>query len=331
MKPCVEWEGLIAQSLYEALEPNEQRLLDNHLAQCSACSAEHTSLHQVMQLVPRDPIAFTGDLRRVLEEEVRLTEPSPAPLFSWFHPLKALSAVLVVAIAVFFYAKVLPHNTETPTAKLIAETTELVAQHEYTRAYILLNTNLNDPALAADLETAKVQGVLAELTFSRLRWYPDAHKAFNTLREDHPATYRASPDYINTFKILEESYKISPDYASLHDWDRLNTDMTIPALEQYIQRYPGTHQATEAVHNIARCMVQYADAAPLRLNEALELAIMDNNNTLIVAQIKLELGRYYWKEEHNPAKARRILQEVEAGPVPILADAAHLTLASLQK
>lgn len=331
MKSCTEWEGLIAQSIYEPLEPAEQRSLDIHLEQCSQCNAEYDSLVLMKELIPNDPVLFSGDLRRTLEEEVRSIGPVSKPMFQWLPSLRALSLVLFLAVGIFSYTTFIHQTTESPTALLIDETTELIAQQRYIRAYTLLNEHLNNPTLSKDLEMAKVQGILAELTYSRLRWYPRAYDSFNTLRTEYPKTFQASADYKRTLEILEESRAISSDYASLEDWDRLNTDITIPTLEAYIQKYPGTHQATEAVYNIARCLVQYADLEHYQLNQTLEVAVQSHNNPLIVAQIKLELGRYYLEEGKDPDKARRILREVEAGPVPQLSDAAHMTLASLQK
>ena len=330
MKSCAEWEGFIAQSLYEPLETKEQLALEQHLFDCSACRTELASLQKLTQAIPDEPIVFTGDLRRSLEDEVRAMAPVKSISFQWFSPIKALAFVLFLMVGLSGYSHFHTKKQETPTAILVAETTELIAQQKYTRAYMLLNEHLNNPVLAQNLETAKVQGILAELAFSRLGLYEEAHEAFEILRTQHPKTFNASEDYQRTFMILEEARGIQADYAALRDWDQLNGHITVAALEQYIEKYPGTHQATEAVHNIARCMIQYADVDYLEMNKALEFAIVDHKNPLVVAQIKLELGRFYLDEEYNPKKATRILREVIASPIPVLSEQATVTLAKLE-
>ncbi len=329
MKPCVEWEGLIAQSLYEALEVKEQEALNSHLSSCEACRSEFSSLQQFTETISDEPIEFTGDLRRSLEEEIRTMEPVKPVGTSWITPFKALAAVMILTLGFVGYSQLFSNRSESQTATLLNKTSDLVSHQQYWRAYMLLNDHLSNPTLAEHLETAKVQGVLAELTFSRLRMYPEAYEAFDTLRKEHPTTFAQSDDYQRTFQILEEARLINSEYDSLHEWDRLNRDVTIASLEAYIVKYPGTHQATEAVHNIARCMIQYADVDYLEMNKALELAVSDEENPHVAMQIKLVLGEYYLNEDFNPNKAKRMLGEVVSGPIPVLSDKATVMLASL--
>jgi ribosomal protein L31E len=104
----------------------------------------------------------------------------------------------------------------------------------------------------------------------------------------------------------------------------------VDALGGYIAEYPGTLKASEAVQEMARLIIRDSNDDAMTLDSVLETAMASNENSIVVAQIKLELGRYYWKTVEDSDKARALFEDVEESSVLALAQEASQSLRALQ-
>ncbi|MFP6615504.1 MAG: hypothetical protein VCB26_03770 [Candidatus Hydrogenedentota bacterium] len=335
MSACEEYEGLVAQSLYETLTEVETTDLSAHLAGCEGCSAERESLSLLKEFIPVEAVVFQGDLRPVLEERVR-TETRGG----WISRLvfSGAAGVIVMGAVIFQFLEsplddmtgpITPQTaSERYFASILGQTAELIEEDQYPQAYIVLRKSID--GAEAESVPADVRILLAEIAYERLRWYPEAYTAYDQLRLAEPTVYRNSEEFIRRYAVLDEARSLNSEYTSLHTWDRVVLEEDVEALSIYITEYPGTIQASEAVHEMARVLSASAEYAGESVDSVLETALKSNDDPIVVAQIKLELGRYYWKNVKDADKARMLFEDVEESTVTVLASAASQSLRALR-
>ncbi|MFP6583855.1 MAG: hypothetical protein VCD00_15045 [Candidatus Hydrogenedentota bacterium] len=336
MSACDEFEGLIAQSLYESLHEFDANRLNEHVANCASCANEITALKKIVESIPAGSVAMNADLRPAIEAQIRSN--TGRRLFGRRLGLISMAALLLIAVPVgYIQFTAVDSNSSSDsqmTATLAAhpaQFTRLMEQDEFARAFVWLNEAMTTNPQT--FETSENRIALARLAFDELKWYPEAYEAYSLMRSTFPESFRNSGEDIRRFALLDEARVIDERFTLLHEWDRVQLDGRAGTYGEYIQHYPGTLHASEAVEQMARLIAEksFVDNADENAFEAaMELALAQEENPIILAQFKLELGRYYWNEANQPEKARTLLEEVEAGPVTVLARAAELSLSGLR-
>ena len=333
MNSCEEFEGLIAQAAYEELPEGDEMLLRQHLDTCESCAAESRALVALKAFVPVESVVFQGNLRPVMEERVRETRS-----VSWIpRPLLfgICSGILFGIVAVSFVRYYLDQSSGPAEYQFATNDAfdpvrdrvhKLLEEEEYARAYVSLDDAIG--RVEATSVPADAQQLLADIAFEHLKWYPEAYTAYDQFRLNHSAEYQGSDESIRRYALLDEAQALDSDYASLHTWESVLLEEDVEALAGYIQKYPGTFQASDAVQEMARLIS--TDNEDVNLDSVLEVAIASSDNAVVVAQIKLELGRYYWQEGDDSEKARILFEELEDSPVTVLAQAASQSLRALQ-
>ena len=334
MSDCEHCEGLMAQSLYEALSDTEQSTLETHMASCPACRAESESLLAVKEFIPVEPVVFEGNLRPVLEERVRAsTDERWIPRLAFF----GMCATLALIAGLIFMDEPSTTSSEPvlvasvgdgPFIGVMRRVGTFIDEEDYSHAYVVLHEAINKVEDANVPSEARV--MLADLAFERLRWYPEAHAAYEQIRKNEPEIFQASDEYIYRFSLLDEVEAMDTEFAPLRAWDRVIEDEDVDALGGYIAEYPGTLKASEAVQEMARLIIRDSNDDAMTLDSVLETAMASNENSIVVAQIKLELGRYYWKTVEDSDKARALFEDVEESSVLALAQEASQSLRALQ-
>jgi hypothetical protein len=108
MANCTEYEGLIAAAVYDALEPAEARLLDQHLTGCDACRRDLEELRRVARRVGAGGAELgERDRQEILQGIERRVRPlstasfrrGPAPSRQGWAGRAALAAGFLVAFA----------------------------------------------------------------------------------------------------------------------------------------------------------------------------------------------------------------------------------------
>lgn len=338
MNACDEFEGLIAQSLYESLHEFDANRLDEHVANCASCASELTALKKLVETIPASSVSMNADLRPAIEAQIRTA--SGRLFFGRRIRLMSMAALLLIAVPVGYIQFVAKENGSSTDSQTVAslsstvypaEFARLIEQDEFARAFVWLNEAMtNDPKT---FETSENRIALARLAFDELSWYPEAYEAYGLMRSKFPESFRSSGEDIRRFALLDEARVIDERFTLLHEWDRVQLDGRADSYGAYIRDYPGTLHASEAVGQMAHLIADesFSDASEKGSYEAaMELALAQQDNPIIQAQFKLELGRYYWNEANEPEKARTLLEEVESGPVTVLAKAAEQSLSSLR-
>lgn len=336
MNSCEEFEGMIAQAVYEELPQSEQHALSAHLAACAHCEAESKAMVALRALIRVEPVAFEGNLRPVLEEQIR-TQPSRS-LIRRLVPRLVLSGLFGILVAVISIQVTLSLRADDdvnnnqlgasgPFDQVMTEVTGHIEREEYARAYVTLHESI----LRAEPDTvpSEAQQLLADLAYEQLGWYPEAFAAYDQLRLRYPSVYQQSPESIHRYAVLDEARLTDTEYASLHNWTRVIREDDVNAFGQYIESYPGTLHASEAVQEMARLISEDQQETDMSVDSVLEYALLSSENPVVVAQIKLELGRYHVETTKDAEKARALFEEVEDSSVSVLAQAASQSLRAL--
>lgn len=336
MRDCKEYEGLMAQSLYETLHEYDAERMDSHLLECESCAREHAALTKMLEVIPSGAVSMDANLRPALEEQIRST--SGSKFLGRRFGLLSMAALLLVAVPIgyiqFSGSNPPVSNNTTEIAAVSSpfpvEYQQLIEQGEFAKAFVWL-----DEAMVSNpkrYESSENRLALARLAFDELQWYPEAYEAYSAARTTFPEAFRNSGEDIRRYALLDEAHANSSDFAMLHDWNRVQNDDRQESYGEYIQNYPGTLYASDAVGQMARIIAEETLATTddgSSYADAMELALAQEENPIIVAQLKLELGRFYGTEANDPDKARTLLKEVESGPITVLAKAAEQTLSTL--
>lgn len=338
MDRCEQYEGILAASLYEEAPEDEQRALDAHLAECAACREEAEALRAVVEGIPAERPVLDRDLSLLLRQRVARTH-------SWWRRREVIAVVAASVLIVFALTTIGPQRVFAPThSEVVApptaptspvmaamvEVEQLLETRKFGEAYERLQEAIGSHP--EDEYAAEAQLALADIAYSELHWYPEAHRAYDALARDYPARFRESVLSRDRREVLAEAEVT--DYASLYRLDAARR-YGIAGLEEYeavLAKYPGTYVASMAAAEIAE-LVQaaddYADGAEGRM-AALEATISKMNHPTAVAQLKVELGHMYREDGSDRSKARRLYEDVLDDGNVVLARIARDSLLELE-
>jgi HEAT repeats/Putative zinc-finger len=89
-----EFKSWLALSVHGALEPDQQKMLEEHLAECAECRSELGALRQVFATVDRSPrLAVTEELLREARQELRaLLRVERSRISVWDQVMQSIDA-----------------------------------------------------------------------------------------------------------------------------------------------------------------------------------------------------------------------------------------------
>lgn len=330
MMGCRKIRGLMAASLYEALDANEQSILDEHLARCGACQSQAEQLRGLRDRVPADPVPFGGDLLPVLRQRLAEEAPVSRAWRRWAVPMAACALVLVTAV--FFR----PSSTLTPTEPIVASALEssitnadaLLSKRDYTGALRVLQDALK--SCPEDKKAGEAQLRLADIEFSELQRYAEAYTGYETLRVKYPEVWKAAPALVkDRFDLLSEARAkgFEPLYAL--NAARNTTGDSFRELEKVVAHYPGTMVAGLAVTAMRETVGSERGESGVMQAAALETVRECCTDPIAVAQVNLALGDMYWRELHDRQRAREVYGKAAQSEHAGLAGMALLALAEL--
>ncbi|HPO13734.1 MAG TPA: zf-HC2 domain-containing protein [Candidatus Hydrogenedentes bacterium] len=336
MLGCRKIRGLLAASLYEAPNEDDQATLDRHLANCAACREQARQLRALHDAVPIPPVEFTGDLLPVLRQ--RLAEESTPFLWRrWAMPVAAC-ALLVIFAGVWFVSfpapepslmtAQVPEISSSPIDILFAKAENLRAERDFTGAIGVLAEIAKD--YPKDRKAAEAQLQIADIEFSDLQRYPHAYEAYETVRNNSPESWNDAPAMIkDRFDLLSEA--CTKDFEPLYALDaaRSGLDTSFDKLEQLVVRYPGSLVAALAVDAMCDQVAEEADAIPIKA-AALESVRQRCKTPIAIAQVNVALGDMYWRVLHEPQKAREYYAQVIKSPHADLAKVAQAALFEIE-
>jgi len=345
---CRNVRGLIAASLYDDLTKTERNALDGHLLSCAACRAERDKLKKLADLMTDTAPPLDFDLLPAIRQ--RMTQPHPYSLkpkvyslTSWRPAFAAAAICLIIAALIYNIsgptsnqppaynlqptAYSLKPKALSPVQQALNQASTLADNRDFTGACQVLKQVLEDHP--ADPVAALAQLKYADIVFSELHWYPEAYKAYNTLWRNYYSLFSASPESIDRFNLLADFH--AEDYNPIKALDvaRNSTEDKFAQLENVVARYPATSVAHLAANDMAKLMAEEAQISADTQVLSMEHAKDRCTNPLAVAQLKLELGKIYWKELNNPGKARDFFHEVEQSNNEMLAQLAKEALTGI--
>lgn len=332
MKACDEYEELMGDALAGELTADAESKLQDHLADCANCAAELNSLRKTLSAIPSESIDLPESLRPAIEQQIRVARAKSARV-RVASTIAAAAALVIVAGIGYSTSKSDPIPQDTTIVANTAPTlpaayTEYLANEEYPKAFIWLQNAIEESP--ENYDAPELHAALAQLAYEELHWYPEAYQAYKNYRASHPEAFRDAGEDVRRFTILDEAHAIDTNFASLHDWERTQSEGEVVEYAKYIERYPGTLFASDAVVHIAE-LVAEESGADVDFRSAAETALARLDNPVVVAQFKLELGHYYLHEGNDRNQARRLLEDVESSSVTALAMAAQKSLADLQE
>ena len=347
MLGCFRNRGLLAAAAYDELGEKERERLTRHLARCPACRARADAFGAMRARINDDPPALERDLlpilRRRIQAERETPVAAPLPMGRAVFFGASAAAVAICFTAAFTGAPewsglvaqgggerdVPAAHEEAPSmASVLAEAERYVNARDYTGAYQLLQEALDAHEDSPLNGQARLK--LADLAYTHLQWYPEAHEAYEDLvrsRRDMLEDSSRLSEIVGRWNMLAEARKV--DYASLMAYQaaRNRARGRFEALEQVVAAYPGTYVASEAAHTMAELAA--GENPNVSRVEALEAARQRSAHPLAGAQFALELGQAYRDEARDLDNARLHLQAASECPDQVLAERAMAALAHL--
>ncbi len=341
MPKCRKIRGLLAASLYEALDTGDQTLLDRHLSACAACREHARQLSALRENIPVIPVEFTGDLLPVLRQRIT-EEPLRAPWWRWALPVAAC-ALLTVFAGIWFssvqenspastFARTpvvvpSPAAASFPADTLLAKADTLREERDFAGALgvlaIVIKTDPRAP------QAAEAQLRMADIEFSDLQRYPQAYEAYESVRNHYPGVWNVSPAAIkDRFDLLSEA--CGKDFEPLYALDaaRREAATSFNDLEQLVVRYPGSLVASLAVGAMCEHIAAEPGEAPVK-TAVLQKVRERCSAPVAIAQVDVALGDMYWRDLHEPHKAREYYTHAAGSPHAELARMARAALTEI--
>lgn len=325
-------EGMLAASLYEPLPPEEQALLDAALAGSAELRALRDELAGLVAAVPRDTPPLDCDLLPLVRARI---DTAPAGrVVPWRRALApALAAAAAVAIGIAVWQAAGLPDTDPPAPRIelaaasplegvLGDLSPVLARREFGTAVQALRAALADHA--DDPAVGRARLLLADLEFSELRRYAEAHTVYEELKARHPDVFSGNQEAIFRLDLLAEARV--DGFTPLHALDAAGD--SFDALEGVVAQYPNKHVAGLALAAMQRVDCG-PDEAPRSAIAALESLRDRCTNPVALAQVNLSLGELYWSTRQDPELARAAFLAVAAGGDAGSADIARQALAQL--
>ncbi len=341
MPGCRKIRGWLAASLYEALDAGDQARLDRHLSACAACREHARQLRALRENIPVFPVDFSGDLLPVLRQRIT-EEPLRAPWWRWALPVAACTLLAVFAgvwfgsfpenppapaVAQTPMVVTNPSTPSSPADTLLAKADTLREERDFMGALgVLAIVVKTDPRAP---QAAEAQLRMADIEFSELQRYPQAYEAYESVRNHYPDVWNLSPPAIkDRFDLLSEACgkEFEPLYAL--DAARREASTSFQDLEQLVVRYPGSLVASLAVG--AMCEHVAAEPGETPVKTAVLQKVRERCRAPIaIAQVDVALGDAYWRDLHEPQKAREYYTHAAGSPHAELARMARAALTEI--
>ncbi|MCH7909115.1 MAG: hypothetical protein IIB38_05800, partial [Candidatus Hydrogenedentes bacterium] len=328
---------------YETLREADRDRLDRHLADCEDCRAELSTLKRLVERIPVTPVELDVDLSVSIRERLDAPRRRAAPMIPGLRLAGAFASTVVligVIAGLSLYRSGQPEDRvaqtvsqEVPTAPdgLLASVERLIEARNYSAAYAELAEMLKrypGPELRGAVLMSQ-----AKLAFEELQWYPEAYRAYQTLRQHHADLFQSDPSHIAQLNMLDEARGPEGGFTSLHALDAARRSGDFNQFESLISRYPGTYVASNASVDMAVLALAELD---VDANGNMELAAMEAvlarcDEPIAIAQITMEIGYILESKMDRPDRARALYERIAESDVDALALRAQSALDALAR
>lgn len=341
MLGCRKVRGLIAESLYEDLNPADRRVLEGHLARCPGCAEEAKAFGLLVSSIPAERAELDRDLVAALRG--RLDEGAPLGSRGGFRLAFAGLAAGVLGVVLTGYVAMVNLSAEPGPARVaVGDAPEalasplqagleagerLIAAGDFSKAYLVLSSAIEaDPE---DKDAGLAQLRLADLAFRELRWYPEAFDAYDVLRYRYGGVFRSETDNVTRLNLLDEARGTDGSFASLHALDAARLSEGFEDFERVVSGFPATYVASVAAADMARLSADRGPGAQGAEADAMQAALEQCSDPVAIAQLKVELGHILRREEKGLTRAKALFEEVVESGHTVLARLARESLVEL--
>lgn len=329
-------EALLAASLYEELTASERATLDAALAASPELRALAAELRGLVSAIP--PVAAPAldcDLLPLVRARLHADTAPKGVVVPWrrrWAPALAAAAALVLGVALW-QAGGVPEDGATPAVEMasagvldgvLSGLAPVLARREYGTAVQTLRSAV--AAHPTDAGAGRAVALLADLEYTQLRRYAEAHALYEELKAAHPAEFTRDAEAIHRLDVLAEAR--AENFASLHALDAAGDSFA--ALEGVLAQYPNRHVAGMALAAMKRVDCGPGEAESRSAVASLESIRERCTHPVALAQVNLSLGELYWSAQQDPARARAAFMAVAAGGDVGSADLARQALAQLE-
>lgn len=336
--------GLMAQAVYEELEPADRDALNSALANSESLRAEAQALGLLVERIPQETPEFTGDLLPAVRAGI--LEESAAFSLKKVHRIAAFAALALVLSGVGYVIAMRPPVAQAPSVAkspasselqspldmAILQAESLILERQYQKAYVTLSRALE--ADDQDPRTGETRQLMADLAYSELKWYPEAYANYEALRVRHRAEFQAKLEKnLLQINLLEEARGRDGSYASLLALDRARRDESISDLEELLANYPATYVASLAAEEMAALSAHLDGLQQGGVDwqvAAMESALARTTNPVARDQLKIEIGHLVSREMEDAERARALYEEVAESGITAVAELAQNSLERLE-
>jgi hypothetical protein len=332
-------EELLGQSLYEELGAGEREELQRLLEDQPSLRSEAAGLEEFVGRIAAGPVVFRGDLRPAVIAELSRRGPRRAVFLPrWFL---AAAAFALVASGTAYWIIMHPPAAVAPGVTLagdaapaarspaLAEAEALIASRQYAQAYAALAKAVESAPRAPD--AALACQTMAELAFVELQWYPEAFAGYDKLRRDYAGQFRADKHNFTRLNLLDEARGPTGEYASLRALDAARREGRFEAYEGVLAKYPATYVASAAAGELATVVARTEGlaASDYTTVRALRMAQFRLKDPIAQAQLRIEIAHALRADPGQAGEARRIYEEIAAGPYTTLSELAKKSLSAM--
>ncbi len=334
--------GLMAQAVYEELEPRDREAVDRALERSDKLRAEAEALGALAERIPRGGAVLDQDLnsavRAGIREDTAALKPRKAGLVVSFAALAAVLLGVGVMLAVQSplgrapgVAEAPPSSNDiaSPIEQALQEARALERTRYYPIAYVMLSRALEGSE--EDALAGEARQLMGDLAYNELRWYPEAFSDYDALRLHHNAVFQLKSENLLRLNLLDEARGRDDSYASLHALDAARRGESLEEFESVLARYPATYVASLAANEMATlsAALDGLDADANARVAALESALARSTNPVARAQLKVEIGHLVSRELDGGDRARALYEEVAESEITVLAQLAQDSLERL--
>lgn len=335
---CRKARGLAAQAIYEPLSEADLQALEAHTAKCAACRAEVAAISAFARRMEPGRAELDFDLLPRVRARLADSVPPKSVRIRW-QLASAVMACLVVfsliGVQAFLYeaqpqagSSMAATSPASALAPVLDEVARRLEQRQYSAAFMMLQQAVE--AHPEDPRAGEAEAQLADIAWTHLKWYPEAHTAYERLVADHPSVYSASPVSIERRNLLAEAKRFN--YWPLNELDaaRNSTSGALAQFERVMARYPGTYVASLAAREMADSL-STALTTPEGANPrvlAMQTARERCTDPIAGTQLDLELG-HLCREMNDPDRARDFYTRAAEGGNGAVAELARNSLAGL--
>lgn len=335
---CRRVRGLVAGAIYGELSETDRRALEAHTAKCAACRAQVAALSAFARRLERDRPELDIDLLPRVKAYLADSAPQKNVRIRWQLASAAMASLVVFAligVQAYLYedspkgtGPVAGVSVVSSLTPVLDEVAMRVDQRQYSSAFMVLQKAIE--ANPDDPRAGEAEAKLADIAWTHLKWYPEAHAAYEQLVANHPTMYSASAESIERRNLLAEAKRFN--YWPLNELDaaRNSKSAAFEQFERVVARYPGTYVASLAAREMAGSLMgglevpEGGNAQILAMQTARERCA----DPIAETQLDLELG-HLCREMNDPDRARDFYTRAAESGNGALAELAKNSLAGL--